>query len=523
MIRSGLVNVRRGGGFEQGYPHQRDNTPRDEIVRPYVDGFDTGMGEPTNMTVIVPKPVAYTDIFSKKATPDERLYLLGMVQKGVSQMASAMNRGRPKLESAPLPGPGKPPGDMPPEGKEPGDMPPEGKEPVVDKPASDQPPPYEEGNFWTEPPAYFEGDAPPPYTLTDEIDAVDVVYGPVHQPTYEEEEKALDEWVDADFERRFKALLPERHDHNENDVTPATDFDERFKALLPKRNGFEKQGKYVDFEYPDFKLVETADISVPGERLTLEQKEDLGSRLLQSGEKVGNALSELARSSEGSYFSEAERAKIKMAAKMLSAYENLTPSQRGRFNDTLTVQEYNALLNTLIFIESRGDTYEYDTSLIEAVADITRELPVAYPQRGSIQALQSVPGGFPDERKIERVAQKEIKVNGVGPRSRTVVRKRGGPAPADTIKNYLGPRQKPKQKERRDWIGESVRRMKRNTAIDMDVDVPPRNRNPLGLTVDTSITEIDKKAPKVRKSKINSKMEKQIPDVKKKATLRKKK
>ncbi len=114
MIRSGLTNQRKGGGFERGYPHQRDNTPRDEILRPYVDGFDTGFGPPTPKQII-PKPVAYSKIFSKKVTPDERLYLLKLVQKGVSQMDSSRAQGRPNLESVPLPKSGT--GSIPTESK----------------------------------------------------------------------------------------------------------------------------------------------------------------------------------------------------------------------------------------------------------------------------------------------------------------------------------------------------------------------------------------------------------------------
>ena len=102
MIRSGLVNNRRGGGFEEGYPHQRDNTPRDEIVRPYVDGIDTGMGTRSDLKQIIPKPVSYNQIFGKKTTPDERLYLLRMVQKGMVS-ASATKTGMPPVSPPPLP------------------------------------------------------------------------------------------------------------------------------------------------------------------------------------------------------------------------------------------------------------------------------------------------------------------------------------------------------------------------------------------------------------------------------------
>ena len=96
MIRSGLVNQRKGGGFEEGYFHQRDNTPRDEVMRPYVDGFDTGMGKPTDFSFVVPKPVSYSNIFSKTITPDERIYLLKMVQMGVKRIGDQLEKGLKK-------------------------------------------------------------------------------------------------------------------------------------------------------------------------------------------------------------------------------------------------------------------------------------------------------------------------------------------------------------------------------------------------------------------------------------------
>jgi hypothetical protein len=82
MIRSGLVNTKRLGGFEEGYPHQRDNQPRDETIRPYVQGNDTPIGAASDFTRIMPVAINYHKIFGKTLTPDERMYILREVQQG---------------------------------------------------------------------------------------------------------------------------------------------------------------------------------------------------------------------------------------------------------------------------------------------------------------------------------------------------------------------------------------------------------------------------------------------------------
>ncbi len=79
MIRSGLVNQRMGGGFEKGYPHEKGST--NETLRPYVDGFDTGYGTRSDFQTVA-LPVTYANIFSKKLTADERLYIVRQVQQG---------------------------------------------------------------------------------------------------------------------------------------------------------------------------------------------------------------------------------------------------------------------------------------------------------------------------------------------------------------------------------------------------------------------------------------------------------
>lgn len=179
MIRSGLANQQRGGGFEKGYPHQRDNTPRDEILRPYVDGFDTGMGKPSNFEVLVAKPVSYNQIFGKKTTPDERLYLLKMVQKGIKSSVAEMGKGLPKLSPPSLPR-GKKLGEPPQEPYNP-PMVPEGAEPD-EVPLPD---------MIMEDEADLEEDL-----LDDELMAQDVVEPVIHQETFDEQMDADESWID---------------------------------------------------------------------------------------------------------------------------------------------------------------------------------------------------------------------------------------------------------------------------------------------------------------------------------------
>lgn len=92
MIKSGLVNQKRGGGFEQGYPSQKYPRGRDEFIRPYVDNSDPTIlrkseySDPMAYKAITPSPVQYNDIFRKKPTPDERLYILKQIQQGLDKV-----------------------------------------------------------------------------------------------------------------------------------------------------------------------------------------------------------------------------------------------------------------------------------------------------------------------------------------------------------------------------------------------------------------------------------------------------
>lgn len=92
MIKSGLVNQKRGGGFEQGYPSQKYPKGRDEFIRPYVNNSDPTVlrkseySDPMAYKAVTPSPIQYNDIFRKKPTPDERLYILKQIQQGLDKV-----------------------------------------------------------------------------------------------------------------------------------------------------------------------------------------------------------------------------------------------------------------------------------------------------------------------------------------------------------------------------------------------------------------------------------------------------
>jgi len=97
MIHSGLVNQRRGGGFERGYPNQRVNHPRDQEVRPWVSGFDLPVMEKSQyatpsapegsskvgVPVKASAQVFYNDIFGKSLSPSGKYYLSQLVKRVV--------------------------------------------------------------------------------------------------------------------------------------------------------------------------------------------------------------------------------------------------------------------------------------------------------------------------------------------------------------------------------------------------------------------------------------------------------
>lgn len=128
MIKSGLVKQKRAQ-FEQGFPHQINLTPRDEVVRPYVAlgdpivGPKSSFSSPLEYKAITPSPVDYNDIFGKKTSPDERLYMLRQIQQGFDKVQRGIIGRVPPNTTPPAepdtaptstPAPIEPPAMMPP-------------------------------------------------------------------------------------------------------------------------------------------------------------------------------------------------------------------------------------------------------------------------------------------------------------------------------------------------------------------------------------------------------------------------
>jgi len=110
MIKSGLVNQKRAE-FPNGYPHQRDANARNDVIRPYVSLGDpivakkSDYSSPMTYKAITPSPVDYNDIFGKRATADERLYILRQIQQGFDKIQRGIIGAVPP-KSTPPPTPG---------------------------------------------------------------------------------------------------------------------------------------------------------------------------------------------------------------------------------------------------------------------------------------------------------------------------------------------------------------------------------------------------------------------------------
>jgi len=104
MIKSGLTNSRMGGGFEKGYPHEykESNTI---VQRPAGFNRDSpAMTTRTEYSVVTPGQVFYRDLFGKKLTADERMYLLRQSQQGIDKTQKTfikLRKGVPMLVDEP--------------------------------------------------------------------------------------------------------------------------------------------------------------------------------------------------------------------------------------------------------------------------------------------------------------------------------------------------------------------------------------------------------------------------------------
>jgi len=189
MIRSGLANVQKAGYL--GYPHERDSTPRNDVERPFVSVGDgtvlqkSDFSDPLANPITVPAPVMYNDIFAKRTTADERLYVLRQIQQGLKNIQTGiLGKDSKQVPQLPLPQPGAiiptPPARTPNDPAFPTDP----SAPVAE-------PPTQIPDLVGESPITPEDDV----DLEMEEEAQDVVANPPAAPTLNDQERAADEWL----------------------------------------------------------------------------------------------------------------------------------------------------------------------------------------------------------------------------------------------------------------------------------------------------------------------------------------
>jgi len=240
MIRSGLVNQHRAR-FEQGFPHERNNHPRDAMERPFVQEktypvLNKGQYAQPELPINAPDPVqpGIIDIFGKKTTPDERMYLyreflraqrrFGAVPGQPTAPKNANKRPGnmpPPMQvpqnPPPAPGPGGAPGGAPPgdgPGGPPGGGPPGGGAPGNGAPGNGAGGPPGSGG----PPSLMQpstesstGEAPYYSELEAQV-LMDAVGGNIGRGyDHASEVTATEKWVNQNVERqratRFPSLL----------------------------------------------------------------------------------------------------------------------------------------------------------------------------------------------------------------------------------------------------------------------------------------------------------------------------
>ena len=234
MIHSGLVNQRRGG-YEQGYPFQRNNHPRDQTIRPWVSGFDLPVMEksayatpsaPTGSTKIgVPvkasAEVMYKDIFGKTASPDVKFYLAQLVKRvarggGAGGLAPDGGNGPTGM------GGGQRPTADPSQGIPPGQLPPP-QTPNIPPQTPNIPP--QTPNIPPQPPVQQM-----PQLIQESVSgSPNLSLGDYNIADLEHE---LD--AEVEFEDIFYDAIGEPQHSHTNDVTPVVERKDAFEKTLPK-------------------------------------------------------------------------------------------------------------------------------------------------------------------------------------------------------------------------------------------------------------------------------------------------
>lgn len=195
MIRSGLANVQKAG--YTGYTHERDPNARNDIARPFVSVGDetvlkkSDYSDPLANPITVPAPIMYNDIFAKKTTADERVYVLKQIQKGLEKIQKGI-LGRDSQQVIPPPLP-RQPGQvilLPATG---GPTNPTAPGPSMGNPGETAAPATV--STTTIPGLLIDSPIEDGDNLEEEEEAQDVVANPPAAPTMTEQERAADEWL----------------------------------------------------------------------------------------------------------------------------------------------------------------------------------------------------------------------------------------------------------------------------------------------------------------------------------------
>lgn len=225
MIHSGLVNQRRGGGFENGYPSQRINHPRDQEMRPWVSGFDLPVMEKSQFAtpsapegsskegvpVKASAQVFYNDIFGKSLSPNAKYYL--------SQLVKRVGRGG-GIGGGGTDGGGGPGGMGGPQRPTGPNLPPPGQVPIPGLP--------------TEGPGQGPGEMPLLFAETDDTDAnVDIPYGDYTIANLMSEERAEVEYEDIFYDTNGEPQHERTHPAEVTSSGPTTE--ERPNAFNAKK------------------------------------------------------------------------------------------------------------------------------------------------------------------------------------------------------------------------------------------------------------------------------------------------
>ena len=394
MIKSGLVNTKKAR-FEEGFPHQRDNTPKDVVVRPYVQKMDSITPEPVDKDapkVTVPAPVMYDDIFGKRTTPDERLYILKQIQQGVKKIAATLGT-KPALQPQPLPAPGVGNNITPPPPRD-GTNPP----PPPETPDGDSFPGITDvtGNSEINP-----ADIPLPEggsTLyTAELEAVDVVQPQMHYNTYAEEEHDISNWIND-----IQGPVVQNHGHQNDDITPAN-------------QGFRKTASEYSALSGSFHGIYS---SAPSES-------SLKSEFEQFVKKVKD-------SEDAKLYARLEALKSDVADSISASSDDPILAERLR----------NILKENPIDIGMRQhlDNISKGHEDYQAISDLASTPSKTISQTESSETKHSR-YDYQKMKPLSRTIRRVVSINGVGPRLA------GNPSKTRSVKNYRSPSEYQKREE----------------------------------------------------------------------------